>query len=1633
MIQPGPVEQLEIFQQLQKDGPFQRFNQAARTDSLIGFKSQESVPNLPSISGECRWTNLHNVRIDNDSTDIWVWVPISEFERKKILFNLKGMPAESHSLPSPVPSNNEIEGCKEKLVVLLKTIYQDEVVPWLDTFVIGDRSLSACESDTLRNTNCPNEEWEVAILFILMMRARAFGPSALWSAMAKSGWKLASICSLKMQGLISDISNTLCDSTRAEIQDFIKTRSKSARMAIEVSNLALQDGTDERLRNMKARLSTLLQLDTDVRTAFGIKEGDACLVVNSWDNFSVQERLQAGMIACHIMKIIIESQHHKELLHLVNKLWSILQDENHNAGSLDLICISVRKLRSEYFRWDFDLCVVEWLASPLDLCMKIQKEKVLQFLDMSKIGNESKLVFLPFCNASDYNKVKSKKMFGDTNEQVIERRMRRKILQAKKSFETIEQLQASQEDENLMGLFVYAAFCKRSSRVIQPQRISLEPNMGICSSINMDVVKACQIFNESDPALQSTITFERSKRLYPAEHLACQLTGQAAGTDSDSRPDMMQSSFDSFSWVSNVYKGSIGVTQVRQDRLCPRLSLMAATDSNMEHVMTRIILNWRMTAAGSGDGTGSQFRRQNVGGSRLSDIPHNMSDYSDQAYEEGEMSAPSCIALGSSAQDIGENHVNDRYRAEINNAIVKCLRDCSVTRYVQVDFEPDQSNLKVNSITYMSILPDTKYSNQKKMQVSQNLVCMYVAHHRTKGRFVNCCCNSFVNNIRKIESIQAIENYELWFFHTSRQNLFPESSVKNFCMHVQVEDKTFFDTFMDDTFYTWDQQRAKMNFESTKKNSFHKYKQSSIAFTMKDGLNTLADDIFQDVRIVQLSATNPIFANPNQPFAASTSVDRKKIFSVDIAGLGENRHALVKVLWRRFTNDANPQNETHEQIICDQCSSRLNSNGYAPCSHIMALFEALNGKELRDVECCPYTHTRVKHRKSKEGGFYDPKLLDTECNPGEERTCFVYNETYTNVQHPMDLKWKNNMLCFGDEISRPLADRKNEILDGKTAVKGEKYSYYEVSVGEILKGEFPPKCPKCCRSCESQKVSSMNVVLYMSDKKVVHASVKYWVCVCRFFVHTDGAEDGFWFLNQHLAVSTQLLWDFLNLQMQGCGMDFSSYCKVCDLGTQSAMRDKRNKFINRNQLSDLYFAFFSRLTIMFNLGCLGCIAEVKGFPKSYDYSEVQAWSKNPPPIARDIPDVGFDGLSRFFAKYILFKKGNAAMKEEGNNSTSMTKRRKFYSEHPFLQYDRSAIKTGGWDVDKSKYVTAAAASQDVRQCAMMIRKGFFALGARMQGVSAEKECYFDYEVSNRIRAEVRELKGLVQSEHSRQHNLVLPLMLADVCSNPTALYNQFNLHKTERLMQYVGKLMKQLAANNSVLTLLKLDAVQPCLKFCDKAESESDWSSVMVEHAGLISCLKSRLGKPGRAAHSLQVLLDYFCLDGTTCPIQNQVNMALCQSLRFIAERVREVFVLYGLNEGNSPHPVRFPEDHFKTWSNEDLKIKESLEPGNPLRDNGAYFFTKNGAKLRELPVEDSRYEEPQPDNDCKKPGFQRDRRAGRAAGKRTVFCVYCVRHGILMGYHIIFSSEGRKDPFFAIYVFKETSPHSTSYDFSCG
>ena len=88
--------------------------------------------------------------------------------------------------------------------------------------------------------------------------------------------------------------------------------------------------------------------------------------------------------------------------------------------------------------------------------------------------------------------------------------MRRNIQQAKANFEKIEKLLDDDADAGVKGLFVYIAFCKRSSSVIQPERVTLDPNLGICLGKNINLVQACRIFNESAPALQQhAITFER--------------------------------------------------------------------------------------------------------------------------------------------------------------------------------------------------------------------------------------------------------------------------------------------------------------------------------------------------------------------------------------------------------------------------------------------------------------------------------------------------------------------------------------------------------------------------------------------------------------------------------------------------------------------------------------------------------------------------------------------------------------------------------------------------------------------------------------------------------------------------------------------------------------------------------------------------------------------------------------------------------------------------------------------------------------------------------------------------------------------------------------------------------------------
>ena len=106
------------------------------------------------------------------------------------------------------------------------------------------------------------------------------------------------------------------------------------------------------------------------------------------------------------------------------------------------------------------------------------------------------------------------------------------------------------------------------------------------------------------------------------------------------------------------------------------------------------------------------------------------------------------------------------------------------------------------------------------------------------------------------------------------------------------------------------------------------------------------------------------------------------------------------------------------------------------------------------------------------------------------------------------------------------------------------------------------------------------------------------------------------------------------------------------------------------------------------------------------------------------------------------------------------------------------------------------------------------------------------------------------------------------------------------------------------------------------------------------------------------------------------------------------------------------------------------LHPYNPQRTGIAHYTTKDGAQLRKWP----RFKKDNPP-----PGD-----AGDAAGCRKCFGVpgkkatagiwvfVCVLHGWALGFHIMRSQEGRKDPIAACYAYQKEAPDHFFSDFAC-
>lgn len=104
------------------------------------------------------------------------------------------------------------------------------------------------------------------------------------------------------------------------------------------------------------------------------------------------------------------------------------------------------------------------------------------------------------------------------------------------------------------------------------------------------------------------------------------------------------------------------------------------------------------------------------------------------------------------------------------------------------------------------------------------------------------------------------------------------------------------------------------------------------------------------------------------------------------------------------------------------------------------------------------------------------------------------------------------------------------------------------------------------------------------------------------------------------------------------------------------------------------------------------------------------------------------------------------------------------------------------------------------------------------------------------------------------------------------------------------------------------------------------------------------------------------------------------------------------------------------------------LEPYNPELQGRAYYFTPHGGRLRDLPHYDIASSKDEDTSVRCKKSFPQTTKSGTT----YLFLWFDPLHGHCYGFHIITTSEGRKDPFASAYMYMETAPNEVFYDFSC-
>ena len=107
----------------------------------------------------------------------------------------------------------------------------------------------------------------------------------------------------------------------------------------------------------------------------------------------------------------------------------------------------------------------------------------------------------------------------------------------------------------------------------------------------------------------------------------------------------------------------------------------------------------------------------------------------------------------------------------------------------------------------------------------------------------------------------------------------------------------------------------------------------------------------------------------------------------------------------------------------------------------------------------------------------------------------------------------------------------------------------------------------------------------------------------------------------------------------------------------------------------------------------------------------------------------------------------------------------------------------------------------------------------------------------------------------------------------------------------------------------------------------------------------------------------------------------------------------------------------------------------NPLKTGHAYYFRADGKRIRfarDLHGEIRRKSKSDYD-DRPNTGVCSKMYPMLGKGSTFMFCWICPSHGHCYGFQMISGSEGRKDPCYSLYCYKEKAPENIFYDFACG